>query len=94
MVISILLGFPIAAILGSIFYKISFNDMSIHHPLIIGAILTAPLAVEAIAGGVSFCAKMALAANIAWCVMIVIIAEIVIVALNNFFKAWQKRDSS
>lgn len=87
MLISIILGFIIAAILGGVFYKISFNKMSIRHPLIIGAILTAPLSVEAIAGGLNFCAKMALAANIAWCTMIVIIAEVVIVALNNFFKA-------
>lgn len=87
MVISIILGFIIAAILGSVFYKISFNDMSIHHPLIIGAILTAPLAVEAIAGGLNFCTKMALAANIAWGAMIVLIAEVVIVDLNNYRKA-------
>ena len=87
MVISILLGFTIAAVLGGVFYKISFNDMSIHHPLIIGAILTAPLAVEAIAGGLNFFAKMALAANIAWGTMIVLIAEIVIVDLNNYRKA-------
>lgn len=87
MIISIVLGFTIAAILGGVFYKISFNDMSIHHPLIIGTILTAPLAVEAIAGGLNFCAKMALAANIAWGTMIVLIAEIVIVDLNNYRKA-------
>ena len=87
MLISIFLGFTIAAILGGVFYKISFNDMSIHHPLIIGAILTAPLAVEAIAGGLNFCAKMALAANIAWGTMIVLIAEVVIVDLNNYRKA-------
>lgn len=87
MVISILLGFTIAAILGGIFYKISFNDMSIHHPLIIGTILTLPLAVEAIAGGLNFFAKMALAANIAWGAMIVLIAEVVIVDLNNYRKA-------
>lgn len=87
MVISILLGFTIAAILGGVFYKISFNDMSIHHPLIIGTILILPLAVEAIAGGLSFCAKIALAANIAWGAMIVLIAEIVIVDLNNYTKA-------
>lgn len=87
MVISILLGFTIAAILGGVFYKISFNEMSIHHPLIIGTILTAPLAVEAIAGGLNFFAKMALAANIAWGAMIVLIAEVVIVDLNNYRKA-------
>ena len=87
MVISILLGFTIAAILGGVFYKISFNDMSIHHPLIIGTVLTLPLAVEAIAGGLSFCAKMALAANIAWGAMIILIAEVVIVDLNNYRKA-------
>ena len=87
MVISILLGFTIAAILGGIFYKINFNDMSIRHPLIIGTILTLPLAVEAIAGGLNFFAKMALAANIAWGAMIVLIAEVVIVDLNNYTKA-------
>lgn len=87
MVISILLGFTIAAILGGIFYKINFNDMSIRHPLIIGTILTLPLAVEAIAGGLNFFAKMALAANIAWGTMIVLIAEVVIVDLNNYRKA-------
>lgn len=87
MVISILLGFTIAAILGGVFYKISFNEMSIRHPLIIGAILTLPLAVEAIAGGLNFFAKMALAANIAWGTMIVLIAEVVIVDLNNYRKA-------
>ena len=87
MVISILLGFTIAAILCGIFYKINFNEMSIHHPLIIGIVLTLPLAVEAIAGGLNFCAKMALAANIAWGAMIVLIAEVVIVDLNNYRKA-------
>lgn len=87
MVISILLGFTIAAILGGVFYKISFNDMSIHHPLIIGTVLTLPLAVEAIAGGLNFFAKMALAANIAWSAMIVLIAEVVIIDLNNYTKA-------
>ena len=83
MIISILLGFIIAAILGGIFYKINFDEMSIHHPLIIGIVLTLPLAVEAIAGGLNFCAKMALAANIAWGTMIVLIAEVIIVDLNN-----------
>lgn len=87
MVISILLGFTIATILGGVFYKISFNDMSIHHPLIIGIVLTLPLAVEAIAGGLNFCAKMALAANIAWGAMIVLIAEVVIIDLSNYTKA-------
>ena len=87
MLSSILLGFIIAAILGGVFYKISFNDMSIRHPLIIGTILTLPLAVEAIAGGLNFFAKMALAANIAWGTMIVLIAEVVIVDLNNYRKA-------
>ena len=87
MVISILLGFTIAAILGGIFYKINFNEMSIHHPLIIGTVLTLPLAVEAIAGGLNFFAKMALAANIAWGTMIVLIAEVVIVDLNNHTKS-------
>lgn len=87
MLISILLGFIIAAILGGIFYKLNFNDMSIRHPLIIGTILTLPLAVEAIAGGLNFFAKMALAANIAWGTMIVLIAEVVIVDLNNYRKA-------
>ena len=87
MLISILLGFTIAAILGGVFYKISFNEMSIHHPLIIGTILTAPLAIEAIAGGLNFCTKIALAANIAWGAMIVLIAEVVIVDLNNYRKA-------
>lgn len=87
MIISILLGFIIAAILGGIFYKINFDEMSIHHPLIIGIVLTLPLAVEAIAGGLNFCAKMALAANIAWGTMIVLIAEVVIVDLNNYRKA-------
>lgn len=87
MVISILLGFTIAAILCGIFYKINFNEMSIHHPLIIGIVLTLPLAVEAIAGGLNFFAKMALAANIAWGTMIVLIAEVVIVDLNNYTKA-------
>lgn len=87
MIISILLGFIIAAILGGIFYKINFDEMSIHHPLIIGIVLTLPLAVEAIAGGLNFCAKMALAANIAWGTMIVLIAEVIIVDLNNYKKA-------
>lgn len=87
MIISILLGFTIAAILGGVFYKISFNDMSIHHPLIIGTILILPLVVEAIAGGLNFCVKMSLAANIAWCAMIVLIAEVIIVDLNNYTKA-------
>ena len=87
MVISIVLGFTIAAILGGIFYKINFNDMSIRHPLIIGTVLTLPLAIEAIAGGLNFCAKMTLAANIAWDAMIVLIAEVVIVDLNNYTKA-------
>lgn len=87
MVISILLGFTIAAILGGVFYKISFNEMSIHHPLIIGTMLTLPLVVEAIAGGLNFCTKMALAANIAWSAMIVLIAEVIIVDLNNYTKA-------
>lgn len=87
MVISILLGFTIAAILGGVFYKINFNEMSIRHPLIIGTILTLPLAVEAIAGGLNFYTKMTLAANIAWGTMIVLIAEVVIVDLNNYTKA-------
>lgn len=87
MIISILLGFTIAAILGGVFYKINFNDMSVHHPLIIGTMLTLPLVVEAIAGGLNFCAKMDLAANIAWSAMIVLIAEVVIIDLSNYTKA-------
>lgn len=46
MVISILLGFTIAAVLCEVFYKISFNDMPIRHPLIIGTMLTLSLAVN------------------------------------------------